>query len=271
MSEKVRTVFFSEERRQETFVGGRGSIRQRVPKTQTFFGSFFQKRIFLLFFLIFASCASAQLPPILDQLHRADGAQILPDRFLREWDPITILFPTDRGPTAGGPEDAPARFVKLDPLPPGAWRWLGPRTLQFRPAEAWTPLKRITVTTSVSSTRLIPLLPVPVESSPADTPSGMPGLDSLALTFSHPVEAAALARLMTIEIAPQARPEAGGHRNPGRRGFLHHPAGAQGAGCTSNLSGGPASADRRWPHRHAAAAPGRRARARRSDLLFETP
>ena len=81
--------------------------------------------------------AMAQVPPVLDRLQRADGTQVLPDRFLRRWDPVTVLFDHDAGPRGGGPEDAPERLVTLSPAKPGAWTWLGPRTLQFRPAEPW--------------------------------------------------------------------------------------------------------------------------------------
>jgi len=221
MIKKVRNSFFSEEKKQKTFIfQGKRVSGRHAPKKQKFFGSFFQKRTFLLsFFLLLFAPAFAQVPPVLDQLHRADGAQILPDRFLREWDPITILFRADRGPKAGGPEDAPARFVKMEPMPPGAWTWLGPRTLQFRPAEAWTPLQRVSVAVGASSVRLVPLLPVPVEAGPQDSPSGISGLDSVALTFSQPVDVAALARLMTIEVAPQPGQKAAGTQTLGEADF----------------------------------------------------
>ena len=39
-----------------------------------------------------ASSAS-ELPT--DRLARADGARVVPDRFLRAWDPITVFFDTD--------------------------------------------------------------------------------------------------------------------------------------------------------------------------------
>ncbi len=45
-----------------------------------------------------APAARAQVPPQLDRLHRADGAHVVPDRFLRRWDPVTILFDAPRGP-----------------------------------------------------------------------------------------------------------------------------------------------------------------------------
>jgi uncharacterized protein YfaS (alpha-2-macroglobulin family) len=144
------------------------------------------------------------VPPVLDQLRRADGARIVPDRFLRRWDAITLLFPTDAGPAASGPEDAPDRLVQLDPPQPGAWTWLGPRTLQFRPTEPWLALAPVRVTLSGGSgtTRLIPLLPVPVATGPADSDAGQPDLDTLALTFTEPVDPAALLRALTIELRP---------------------------------------------------------------------
>jgi alpha-2-macroglobulin len=85
--------------------------------------------------LLLAVPATAQVPPQLDRLQRADGTHVVPDHFLRRWDPLTILFATPRGPADGGPEDRPGRIVTLNPPKPGAWTWLGLNTLQFRPAE----------------------------------------------------------------------------------------------------------------------------------------
>src|SRR5512136_2712046 len=63
----------------------------------------------------------------------ATGVTIVPDRFLRRWDPVTIFFGHDLGPAKGGPEDAAARLVTMTPAHPGAFRWLDARTLQFKP------------------------------------------------------------------------------------------------------------------------------------------
>ncbi len=133
-----------------------------------------------LAFLLALICAAillgtvyAQAPVQLDKLQRADGAQVVPDTFLRSWDPITIFFDHDQGPAHGGPEDAPERIVSMQPAVPGAWQWLGPRALQFRPADAWKPLQRVVITSEGRSARLIPLLPTPVSTSPLDQPQGM--------------------------------------------------------------------------------------------------
>jgi uncharacterized protein YfaS (alpha-2-macroglobulin family) len=141
-------------------------------------------------------------PPPLDQTQRADGVLAVPDHFLRPWDPVTVFFPVDSGPAQPGAEDHPERFVKLIPEQPGAWRWLGARVLQFRPAEPWTPLRRVHIAAGPRAATLIPLLPEPVQTAPRDQPEGIANLDTISLTFPGPVDPAALARLMTIELRP---------------------------------------------------------------------
>ena len=88
----------------------------------------------------------------------ADGSVWLTEQGsnkLGRWDPVTILFDTPRGPADGGPEDRPERIVTVDPPKPGAWTWLGPNTLQFRPAEPWEPLRREVFTLDGAATTLV--------------------------------------------------------------------------------------------------------------------
>ena len=161
------------------------------------------RRLLLAALLLLPGLACAQVPPQLDRLQRADGARVVPDRFLRRWDPVTLLFPTATGPAQGGPEDNPQRYATLSPPKPGAWTWLTPTTLQFRPTEPWEPLRRETVSIGGAETRLVPLLPVPSATGPTTDSNGTPNLDTVALRFDQPVDLAALARLITIDIAPQ--------------------------------------------------------------------
>ncbi len=166
--------------------------------------------------LIGALCAPAlaQTAPqpardLFDAAQRADGARIVPDRFLRGYDPLTIFFDADAGPAAGGPEDRPARFVTLSPAPAGAWTWLGARALQFRPAEPWRPLQRYETQTGDARARLVALLPAPEQTEPADGAEPSGDLDRISLTFAAPVDVAALARLTSVEVrhAPGVSPE----------------------------------------------------------------
>jgi len=137
-----------------------------------------------------------------DRLQRADGARVVPEKFLRSWDPITIFFDSDEGPWPGGAEDAHSRFASLTPEPPGEWRWLGPRALQFRPAEPWKPLQRVSIKTSGAETRLVTLLPIPKSTTPADGADPVAELAQISLTFPEPVDVAALSRLVSIELRP---------------------------------------------------------------------
>lgn len=153
----------------------------------------------------------AETPPQFDRVQRVDGARMTPDRFLRAYDPLTIFFPGDVGPKAGGPEDAPAKFASITPQPAGDWRWIGPRALQFRPAEPWKPLSHVLVKSGADERRLVALLPTPASTIPAADADPTPELTQIALTFAQPVDVAALARLIAVELrpAPGVSPQGG--------------------------------------------------------------
>ncbi|QGM46768.1 alpha-2-macroglobulin [Methylocystis heyeri] len=172
--------------------------------TQKPTGSAMRKILLLAFCaaLGFAQPLRAETPPVFDRVQRSDGARLAPDRFLRGYDPLTIFFSSDAGPKAGGPEDAPDKFATITPPPPGEWRWLGPRALQFRPAEPWTPLARYSVKSGGAETRLVALLPTPVSTQPTADADPPAELTQIALVFAQPVDAASLARLLTIELRP---------------------------------------------------------------------
>jgi uncharacterized protein YfaS (alpha-2-macroglobulin family) len=133
---------------------------------------------------------------------RAAEIVVVPESYLRRWDPVTLFFPVDTGPAAGGPEDAPERHATLTPSRPGAWTWLDARTLQFRPADPWPPLERFTVQAGGRSFRLATLLAPPLSSRPAANATGVAPVEEIALTFSEPLPPEALARALAVEIRP---------------------------------------------------------------------
>ena len=141
----------------------------------------------------------------------ARAATVVPDRFLRRWDPVTVFFERDAGPAKGGAEDRPKRFVKLSPSHPGAYTWLDPRTLQFRPAEPWPPLARFTWTVGTATVRLTTLMAAPTRTVPADDAVGLEAVDAVTLTFAEPIDPEALGRMVTIELRPL--PGVGSGRN----------------------------------------------------------
>jgi hypothetical protein len=46
---------------------------------------------------------------------------ILPKKFLREYDPLTVFFTSDVHPTGSGPEDFPEKVVQVSPAHPAYW------------------------------------------------------------------------------------------------------------------------------------------------------
>ncbi len=138
---------------------------------------------------------------VLDKVAPPAGTVVVPDHFLRAWDPVTVFLPADTGPAGGGPEDHPERFVTMVPAQPGAFSWLDARTLQFRPAVPWPALARVTVTLGSQATRLVALISAPAGMAP-QAGSTARAVDRLRLDFPGPVDPAALARLLTIEARP---------------------------------------------------------------------
>jgi uncharacterized protein YfaS (alpha-2-macroglobulin family) len=155
----------------------------------------------LLFPLLAAGLAAAS-PLLGATVPSSGGATVVPDRFLRRWDPVTIFFRKPTGPAKGGAEDAPERFVKLAPRHPGAWSWIDSSTLQFRPAEPWPALARVAVTVEGGTTTLPTLLSRPTSTEPSDHRQGLDPVDRIRLTFAEPVAAADLARVVSIELRP---------------------------------------------------------------------
>jgi uncharacterized protein YfaS (alpha-2-macroglobulin family) len=132
----------------------------------------------------------------------AAGTAIVPDRFLRSWDPLTIFFAKETGPAKPGPEDAPERFATLSPEHPGAWTWIDARTLQFRPADPWPPLTRFSVRAGGASAAIDTLVNPPRETIPAAGDTGLSPLSEVTLIFPEPLDADALGRMLTILLRP---------------------------------------------------------------------
>ena len=127
---------------------------------------------------------------------------IVPDRFLRRWDPVTVFFPQPVGPAKGGPQDKPEQLVRLTPAHPGAWTWLDARTLQFRPAEPWPPLQRFTVAAGGATASLDTLMSPPAKTWPSEGEEVADPVRTITLELPEPLDPQTLARMLTIEIRP---------------------------------------------------------------------
>ena len=158
----------------------------------------------LLALLLCVRPVTAQKPPsrtsIAARPASSSGTVVVPDKFLRRWDPVTIFFAHDTGPSGGGPEDHPDRFVTIAPEHPGAFEWLDARTLQFRPAEPWPPLSRTTFRAEDRSVQLTTLMEAPLATIPAAETEGLENVEAITLTFSEPLDLEALRKMVTIEL-----------------------------------------------------------------------
>ena len=145
------------------------------------------------------SKAANYVPPLVRPAG-ATGTVVVPDRFLRRWDPVTVFFARDVGPAKGGPEDRPERFVTTNPPHPGAFTWLDARTLQFRPAEPWPPLERFTWTVDGNTARFATLMEPPTGTIPSNNAERREAVDSISLTFAEPLDELSLVRMVTVEL-----------------------------------------------------------------------
>ncbi len=153
-------------------------------------------------FLLATSPALASGQEVVKRPALAQGTVLVPDQFLRRWDPVTVFFDRDRGPATPGPEDQPERFVTLEPAHPGAFRWLDARTLQFRPAEPWPALRRFAWTADGRTVALATLLSAPAETVPKDGQEDLDPVETISLSFPEPLDEAALAQMVSVELRP---------------------------------------------------------------------
>ena len=152
-------------------------------------------------------------PPATPIVKRPAGAVVVPDKFLRRWDPVTIFFDRDVGPADGGPEHAPQRVVTMTPAHPGAFTWLDARTLQFRPAEPWRPLTQVRWRVGDKTVELATLMSAPTSTEPQNGAEGLLPVSQIVLTLPEPIDAAWLKRVLSIEL--RALP--GADSEPARR------------------------------------------------------
>jgi uncharacterized protein YfaS (alpha-2-macroglobulin family) len=152
--------------------------------------------------LLGGSDAQAAAPLAAGTLAQPAGVSVIPNKFLRRWDPATFFFDAPSGPAQGGPEHQPEHFVSMTPAHPGAYTWLDARTLQFRPAEPWPALSRFTFKIKQKTYSVITLMEAPTLTIPADHEEGLDPVERITLTFAEPLDPQALRRMVRIGLRP---------------------------------------------------------------------
>lgn len=127
------------------------------------------------------------------------GLTILPDKYLRGYDPITVYFNQNVGP-GRGPADDGARWLKIEPAWPGAWSWLDRQTLQFRPAERWPALARFAVTAKGVQAVLTTMMSPPSAMAPASGSDNLQPFRTFTLTFPQALPEGALQKMIKLDL-----------------------------------------------------------------------
>jgi alpha-2-macroglobulin len=136
------------------------------------------------------------------QAKAAPAERLLPERFLREYDPVTVFFAQDRGPRGGGPGDDASGLLSISPAHPGEYRWLDSKTLQFLPAEPWPALRTFVFKTPGEAFTRSTLLSPPVQVTPAHGARNLASLQDITLGFAAPIPLETLADMIGLEVRP---------------------------------------------------------------------
>ncbi len=158
-------------------------------------------RGFVCGLLLVSSGALAQTyaPADLGQAPAGSGARILPEQFLRGYDPITVYFGSDQVPANANADDGKKRLT-LTPDWPGAWSWVDRRTLQFRPAEPWPALARYQVAAGGITRTLTTMMSAPSAMAPSSGSEGLKPFRVVTLTFPQAYPVASLKKMLSLEL-----------------------------------------------------------------------
>lgn len=146
------------------------------------------------------------------QRPETDETIILPEKFLRGYDPVTVYYQDNRGP-GRGPADDGRRRLKIEPDWPGGWFWLDRKTLQFRPAEPWPALARFAARSGDASRVLTTMMSAPSAMSPADGSDNLRPFRTFTLTFPQALSIGNLRKMIELQVRELPGLESSGRRN----------------------------------------------------------
>lgn len=129
-----------------------------------------------------------------------EGATVVPEIFLRGYDPITVFLSETVAQNAGEPADNPGELLQIVPEHPGEYRWLDGKTLQFLPTVRWPPLRRFTLAASGVTHTLVTLMAAPTDISPASGSRELEPIQEILLSFADPINIDALSAMLRFEV-----------------------------------------------------------------------
>ena len=159
-------------------------------------------RSFLCLALLLAAVpARAQEYRPADESQRPEGGgvKLLPDQFLRGFDPVTAYFPDNVGPGKQSADDG-AKLLKVTPAWPGQWFWADRKTLQFRPAEPWPAMARFSFEAGGARKVLTTMMSAPSDMAPRPDSTDLRPFRTFTLTFPQALPLDALRKMLRLEV-----------------------------------------------------------------------
>ncbi len=139
-----------------------------------------------------------------------EKVSVVPEIFLRGYDPVTIFFPEERRPNTDEPTDVPGELLQIEPDHPGEYRWLDARTLQFFPTIRWPAMRRFTITVSGVPHTLVTLMAAPKRISPSSGSEELEPIQEIQLSFADRMNLDELSAMLHFEVHPTPGLEATG-------------------------------------------------------------
>lgn len=161
--------------------------------------TFFNPVNIVLTFILVLATGPVLGGSVLQQETQPEGAVIVPDNFLRRWDPVTLFFKSAKG-ISGEVEVHADKFVQFEPEHPGVFTWLNEKTLQFKPVDPWQPYTGYKWSFDGNDVVLDSLMVPPKSTSPYNGQQNLQPIESVQLVFDEPVTRAALDNMIRIEI-----------------------------------------------------------------------
>ena len=139
-----------------------------------------------------------------------EGVTVVPEIFLRSYDPVTVFFPEESRPKADEPADAPGELLQIEPDHPGEYRWLDAKILQFLPTVRWPALRRFTITINGAPHTLVTLMAAPKSISPSGGSRELEPIQEIQLSFADRLNVDELSAMLRFEVRPTPGLEATG-------------------------------------------------------------
>ena len=135
---------------------------------------------------------------------------VVPEIFLRGYDPVTIFFPEERRPNADEPTEDLRELLQIEPDHPGEYQWIDDKTLQFLPTVRWPALRRFTMTVSGVSHTLVTLMAAPKSIMPSGGSQELQPIQEIQLSFADRLNLDELSTMLRFEVRPTPGLEATG-------------------------------------------------------------